>query len=194
MQNVNPPDIPKEAECLYDEAEVDFAIDRLAVRMALDLQDANPILVCVMNGGLPFTAALMRRFAFPLELDYIHAVRYRGGKAAVDKVETPQGGELDVRVNLERNVTERVVVLADDVLDRGTTLESIAERVVRAGAARVYTAVLVNKRVPGRTFTADYVALDAPDRYLIGGGMDCGGWFRNLGGIYALPDEEGTLR
>ena len=42
---------------------------------------------------------------------------------------------------------------------------------------------------PGRTFTADYAALDAPDRYLIGCGMDFGGWFRNLGGIYALPDD-----
>lgn len=190
MENVDPPDIPKEAECLYDEAEVDFAIDRLAVRMALDLQGANPILVCVMNGGLPFTAALMRRFAFPLELDHVHAVRYRGGKAAARKAEVPQGGRLEVRVNLARNVRERVVVLADDVLDRGTTLESLAERVAQAGAARVYTAVLVNKKVPGRTFTADYAALDAPNRYLIGGGMDCGGWFRNLGGIYALPDEE----
>lgn len=194
MQNVNPPDIPKQAECLYDEAEVDSAIDRLAVRMALELQCANPILVCVMNGGLPFTAALMRRFAFPLELDYVHAVRYRGGNAAADDVEVPQGGELEVRVNLARGVKDRVVVLADDVLDRGTTLESIAERVARAGAARVYTSVLVNKKVPGRTFTADYVALDAPNRYLIGGGMDCGGWFRNLGGIYALPGEQETAR
>ena len=194
MQNVGPPNIPDDAECLYDEAEVDLAIDRLAVRMALELQDANPILVCVMNGGLPFTAALMRRFAFPLELDYVHAVRYRGGKAASGKVEVPHGGELEVRVNLIRSVTGRVVVLADDVLDRGTTLESIAERVVRAGAARVYTAVLVNKNVQGRTFTADYAALDAPNRYLIGGGMDCGGWYRNLGGIYALPDEEETAR
>lgn len=194
MQNVDPPDIPKGAERLYDEAEVDFAIDRLAVRMALELQDANPILVCVMNGGLPFTAALMRRFAFPLELDYVHAVRYRGGKAASDNVEAPQGGELEVRVNLGRNVKARVVVLADDVLDRGTTLECIVERVVRAGAARVYSAVLVNKKVAGRTFSADYAALDAPDRYLIGGGMDCGGWYRNLGGIYALPDEEEAAR
>ena len=194
MQNVDPPNIPDDAECVYDEAEVDLAIDRLAVRMALELQDANPILVCVMNGGLPFTAALMRRFAFPLELDYVHAVRYRGGKALADQVEAPQGGELEVRVNLARNVTDRVVVLADDVLDRGTTLESIAKRVVRAGAARVYTAVLVNKKVPGRTFTADYAALDAPNRYLIGGGMDCGGWFRNLGGIYALPDADETAR
>ena len=194
MQNDNPPDIPQEAECLYNEAEVGFAIDRLAVRMALDLQDARPILVCVMNGGLPFTAALMRRFAFPLELDHVHAVRYRGGNVASNKVEAPQSGELEVRVDLVRNVRQRVVVLADDVLDRGTTLESIADRVMRAGAMRVYTAVLVNKKVPGRTFAADFAALDAPDRYLIGGGMDCGGWFRNLSGIYALPEAQETAR
>ena len=194
MPIVSPPDIPRHAERLYDEAEVDFAIDRLAVRMALELQDARPILVCVMNGGLPFAAALMRRFAFPLELDYVHAARYRGGAALSGALEMPHGGELEVRVDLARDVTDRTVVLADDVLDRGTTLESIAAMVAGAGAARVYTAVLVNKKVPGRTFAADYAALDAPDRYLIGCGMDCGGWFRNLDGIYALPDDGEVAR
>ena len=189
MPIVNPPDILRQAERLYDEAEVEFAIDRLAVRMALDLQDARPILVCVMNGGLPFAAALMRRFAFPLELDYVHAMRYRGGAAVSGTLRTPRRGDLQVRVDLARDVTDRTVVLADDVLDRGTTLEEIAARVAQAGAAQIYTAVLVNKKVSGRTFRADYVALDAPDRYLIGCGMDLGGWYRNLGGIYALPHE-----
>lgn len=183
------PDLLGDAERLYDASEVDDAIDRLAVRMTIDLQDVQPILVCVMNGGLPFTAALMRRFAFPLELDYVHAVRYRGGSAVSAKVEAPRGGELEVRVDLTRDVAGRVVVLADDVLDRGTTLARVAERISKAGAARVYTAVLVNKRVPGRAFVADYVALDAPNRYLVGAGMDCDGWFRNLNGIYALPDQ-----
>ena len=183
------PDLLGDAERLYDASEVDAAIDRVAVRMTIDLHDVRPILVCVMNGGLPFTAALMRRFAFQLELDYVHAVRYRGGSAVPGKVEVPQGGELEVRVDLTRDVAERVVVLADDVLDRGTTLARVAARISQAGAARVYTAVLINKRVPGRTFAADYVALDAPNRYLVGCGMDCGGWYRNLNGIYALPGQ-----
>ncbi len=191
MPTVSPPDLLRHAECLHDPAEVDFAIDQLAVRMALDLQDARPILVCVMNGGLRFTAALMRRFAFPLELDYVHAIRYRGGTQVAGRVQVPRGGELELRVDMARDVVDRVVVLADDVLDGGTTLSRIAARVARAGAAVVHTAVLVNKQVPGRTFAADYVALDAPDRYLVGWGMDCGGWFRNLDGIYALPDEMG---
>ena len=190
MPNVSPADILRHAERLFDASEVDFAIDRLAVRMGLDLQDTRPILVCVLNGGLPFTAALMRRFAFPLELDYVHAIRYRGGTVASGKVEVPEGGELELRVDLARDVTGRVVVLADDVLDRGTTLARMAARVAQAGAAQVHTAVLVNKKVPERKFTADYVALDAPNRYLIGCGMDCGGWFRNLDGIYALDNED----
>ena len=194
MRIVGPPDILNDAERLYDAAEVDFAIDQLAVRMALDLQHAHPVLVCVMNGGLPFAAALMRRFAFPLELDYVHAVRYRAAPTESGTVEVPRGGELEVRVDLACDVTDRNVVLADDVLDRGTTLERIAARVARAGAARVHTAVLVNKTVPGRTFAADYVALDAPNRYLIGRGMDYNGWFRNLDGIYALPANAAETR
>ena len=90
----------------------------------------------------------MRRFAFPLELDYVHAMRYRGGAAVSGTLRTPRRGDLEVRVDLARDVTDRTVVLADDVLDRGTTLEEIAARVAQAGAAQVRTAVLVNKKVP----------------------------------------------
>ena len=52
-----PPDIDAWGECLYDAEEVRFAIDRVAVRIALDLAEARPMVVCVMNGGLPLTAA-----------------------------------------------------------------------------------------------------------------------------------------
>ena len=185
----DPLDILRHAERLYDQAEVDFAIDQLAVRMALELQDARPILMCVMNGGLPFAAALMRRFAFPLELDYVHARRYRGGAVASGGVDPPRGGELELRVDVVPDMAGRVVVLADDVLDQGVTLARISAEVAQAGAARVYTAVLVNKKIPGRGIDADFAALDAPDRYLVGCGMDCDGWFRNLDGIYALAED-----
>ena len=179
-----PPDIDAWGECLHDAEAVRFAIDQLAVRIALDLADACPVVVCVMNGGLPFTAALLARFAFPLEVDHVHATRYREAAPG----EHPRGAELRVRGAPAHAVKGRHVLLVDDILDEGVTLERLKTLLEDAGAATVRTAVLVDKAVPGRTFAADYAALSAPDRYLVGWGMDHNGWYRNLQAIYALAD------
>lgn len=177
-----PPDVLDRAECLYNAEAVDFAVDQLAVRMTLDLADMEPIVVCIMKGGLPLTAALLKRFSFPLELDYVHATRYRGTR----------GGQIEFRVGPSRDVTDRVVVLVDDVLDEGVTLARIVASFEEAGAASVHTAVLVDKDVPDKVFQANYVGLEAPNRYLVGCGMDYEGWFRNLWSIYALDPVVGA--
>lgn len=179
-----PRDIDAWAECLYDAEAVRFAIDRVAVRIGLDLADARPVVVCVMNGGLPFTAALLARFAFPLEVDHVHAKRYRQAAPG----EHPRGGELSVRAAPAHALEGRNVLLVDDVLDEGATLERLKALVEERGASSIRTAVLVDKAVAGRSFGADYAALSAPDRYLVGWGMDYHGWYRNLQAIYALKD------
>ena len=179
-----PGDIDAWAECLFDAEAVRFAIDRVAVRIALDLADARPVVVCVMTGGLPFTAALLARFAFPLEVDYIHAQRYREAAAG----EHPRGADLCLRVGPAHALEGRNVLLVDDVLDEGVTLAGLRTFVEEQGATAVRTAVLVDKAVSGRALAADYAALAAPDRYLVGWGMDYNGWYRNLQAIYALED------
>ena len=165
--------LPAGAECLYSATEVDFAVDRVAVRLALRLWETRPLVVCLMTGGLPFTADLLRRFHFDLELDYMHLARGPGGVRLLRDLQRPLAG--------------RTVLLVDDVLDEGTTL-SCAQRVVsERQAGEVLTAVLVRKEVPHVT-KADFVALDAPDAFLVGRGMDCNGAFRQLSGIYRLPE------
>ena len=169
--------LPDDARCLFSAAEVDAAVDRVAVQMAVRLWDAHPILVCMMTGGLPFAADLLRRFYFDLELDYIHATRYRG----------PNGGQLRFARPLERSVSGRTVLLVDDVVDKGVTLAAVRTAIAAQGAAEVLTTVLVRKTVANACAKPDYSALDAPDAFLVGRGMDCGGAFRQLSGIYALP-------
>ena len=174
---MNDPDaIIGRADCVFDAATVATAIDRVAVRIALEMTDALPLVVCVMNGGLPFTGQLLQRFEFPLQLDYIHATRYRGTR----------GGDVVFRSELQNEPSNRTVLLVDDVLDEGHTLVAVAEHVRQMGAAVVRTAVLVDKKVDNRPVTADFVALQGPNRYLVGCGMDYNGLFRNLSSIYAL--------
>lgn len=171
--------LPADARRVYTAAEVDAAVDRLAVELAVRLWDAKPIVVCMMTGGLPFTADLLRRFYFDLELDYVHAGRYRGAN----------GGDLRLERPLKRPLTDRTVLLVDDVVDEGVTLAAVRDDLARRDAAEVITAVLVRKAVPNAATGVDYAALEGPNEFLVGRGMDCGGWFRQLSGVYALPAD-----
>lgn len=168
------------AELLVAPMAVQRAIDQVAVRLALRLGQANPLLLVVMHGGLPFAAELLKRFAFPLELGYLDVGRY--GAAT-------RGGALRWFAEPRFTLAGRNVLVVDDVLDRGETLAAIRRWVVDAGAETVVTSVLVDKAVAGsRPVAADYAALVCPDRFLFGCGMDYQGFWRNLPGIYALPD------
>lgn len=167
--------LPAGTRCLFDARTVDAAIDRIAVELAVRLWDAHPVVVCLMNGALVFTADLLRRFYFDLELDHLHFTRYRGR----------EGGALRAVRPLERCVRGRTVLLVDDVLDEGATLRAARDAVADADA--VLAAVLVRKAVPKAVAQADYIALEAPNAFLVGRGMDCDGAFRQLSGIYSLP-------
>lgn len=168
--------LPPGARCVFEAAEVDAAVDRLAVRLAVRLWDARPVLVCLMTGGLPFTADLLRRFYFDVELDYMHLTRYQGVR----------GGAVRVLRDLDRSLAGRTVLLVDDVLDEGLTLRAAQDAVAVRGAAEVVTAVLVRKEVSNAVARADYEALVASNEFLVGRGMDCDGAYRQLSGIYSL--------
>lgn len=169
--------LPRGSRCLFDTRTVDQAVDRVAVELALALWDARPVVVCLMNGGLPFTADLLRRFYFDLELDYIHLARYA----------QQRGGEVRVLRKMDRVLEGRTVLLVDDVLDEGHTLLAAQRFVAAAGARETVTTVLVRKNVPEPAAVADFAALEAPNEFLVGRGMDCDGAFRQLSGIYTLP-------
>ena len=168
-----------EADCLFTQAQVRAALDRMAAEITLRLRDANPLVLCVVNGGVITCGALLERLDFPLRQDYLHATRYRSGTSghAVEWLrhpKTPLSGEC--------------VLVVDDILDEGWTLAAILEHCRALGAREVLAAVLVDKRhdrkAPGAR--ADFIGLQAPDRYLFGYGMDYHEYWRNAPGIFAV--------
>ena len=165
------------ADCIYSAAEVTAAIDRLAVRLTVALAEADPLLICVLNGGLPFTGALMQRLQFPLTLSYVHVGRYG---------DETSGGELTWHARPQADLAGRHVLLTDDILDEGITLTALEDWCLSQGASAVSTAVLLEKGNGGR---ATFAALPCPDRYVFGWGMDFEGYWRNLPAIYALDQS-----
>jgi hypoxanthine phosphoribosyltransferase len=171
----------RRAEVLVSAEEVQRAIDRVAVRLALALHGTNPLVLVVMHGGLPYAGEILKRLSCPLELGYVHVSRYRGAT---------RGGSLRWHHQPDYDLRQRTVLLLDDVLDQGETLAALCRWAEQGGAGRVLTTVLVDKQVEmPRSSTVDYAALTCPDRYLFGCGMDFRGYWRNLPAIYALPPD-----
>ncbi|WP_313517609.1 hypoxanthine-guanine phosphoribosyltransferase [Pseudomonas sp.] len=169
-----------EADCLHSEAEVEAAIAQMALTINAELAERNPVVFCVMNGGLIFSGKLLPKLNFPLELSYLHATRYRNQTS---------GGELFWKAKPEISFMDRDVLIIDDILDEGHTLAAIIDFCRHAGAANVHTAVLVDKdhdRKARPDLKADYVGLSCVDRYVFGYGMDYKGYWRNAAGIYAV--------
>lgn len=167
-----------EADCLYDKQAVEQALDAMAAAMHEKLHDMDPLMLCVVTGGIIPMGHLMTRLHFPLQVDYIHATRYQGETS---------GGALKWLVKPNFALKDRVVVIVDDVLDKGITLAELINYCKAEGAGQVYSAVLVEK-VQQRPFDieADFIGLKTENRYLFGFGMDYKSYLRNADGIYAV--------
>src|SRR5699024_12231131 len=125
-----------DADCLITKAEIDAAYDRMAEEITRDLAELDPILMCVMLGGIQATVELGKRLSFPFELDYLHATRYRGETTS---------GELVWKVSPGLRLEGRHVLIVDDIIDEGHTLAAILNSIEGQGVASVHTAMLLLK-------------------------------------------------
>ncbi|MEI7430153.1 MAG: hypoxanthine-guanine phosphoribosyltransferase [Betaproteobacteria bacterium] len=169
------------AELIHSAETVATAVTRVAGEITAKLSETNPLLLCVMSGGVPFAGQLMTQLLFPLEFDYMHVTRYG---------QETSGGALSWRSAPRTSVEGRTVLVLDDILDEGVTLAAIVERMMELGAKACYTAVATDKdNGKIKPIKADFVALSVPDRFVFGYGMDVRGQFRNLPAIYAMKEE-----
>ena len=166
---------------LLPEQAVAERVEALAQVIAPQIDD-DTIAVCVLTGGLWFAADLMRGLArhgrHPL-FDALWLSSY------ADERET--SGHVELRSPPQRPVGGRQVLLIDDVLDSGLSLAEARRLMLKAGAGHVLTAVFARKPSPNqRAVEADFVAWEAPARFLVGYGMDHAGRLRGLPCVGAL--------
>lgn len=180
---LEPQQVLQRAELVFDTADIDSAIDKLAQRLTERLGDTAPLVLCVMQGGLMFTGKIMSLLPLDAEFDYIHATRY-GNNTTGDAIEW--------LAYPKKPLLNRTVLILDDILDEGYTLAAIEQYCRDQGAEEVISAVLLQKKhdrvKPG--MHCDFVALDVDDRYVFGYGMDYKGKLRHLNKIYALQPRE----
>lgn len=169
------------AEILLDEAAVARVVDDLAARIAPTIDDQT-VAICLLTGGLWFTADLTRALARRgrhVRFDALWLASYGDGRTSRGRIET--------RAGCQRSVEGLRVLLLDDVFDTGLSLAEGIRALKAQGAATVLTAVFARKPWPEpRALTPDFVGWEAPARYLVGYGMDSAGAWRGLPDIRAL--------
>ena len=171
------------ADLLFSQSETEQAIQRMACEISEEMHALNPLCITVLNGGLVTSGKLLTLLNFPLQSSYIHATRYRN---------STNGHDIEWKALPDQPLLNRNILIIDDILDEGVTLQAIINLCVKEGAKTVRTAVLLEKTHNRKAYPdlkADYTGLIVEDRYVFGFGMDYQGYWRNAAGIFALKGK-----
>ena len=160
--------------------EINTAICRIAAEINRDLADKNPIFLCVLNGAFMFAADLYKEINIYSEITFIRLKSY-DGMATTGHVKSISG--------LHEDITGRTVVVLEDIVDTGYTMKSILEQLKEKGAGEIRIATLLYKPEALKVdLKLDYVALEIPNAFIVGYGLDYDEQGRNLKDIYVIAD------
>ena len=164
--------------------EIEAAIDRLAEKVNADFEGSGevPILLCVLNGAIMFTAAMMKRLRFKAELVSIKLSSYQG---------TSSTGTVLIPIGLTSPVVGRKVIIIEDIVDTGNTIVALKEMLLSKGAKEVrICAMLMKPEVYAKETVLDYVGMKIPNAFIVGYGLDYDELGRNLPDIYVVDEPQ----
>ncbi len=170
------------ARILFDEAAIARRLDQIAAQITNDYRDRELTVIAILNGSLIFMADLLRRIPLPLKLDCLSVASYHGG--------TKSAGEVVFRQVALPDVQGRHILLLDDILDSGRTLDAIRWKLEEAKPLSIRVCVLLEKKIPRATpVQADYIGFEIGNEFVVGYGLDYMERYRNLPCIGVLRSE-----
>jgi hypoxanthine phosphoribosyltransferase len=165
-----------ELESRFSAEDIAAAVERVAGEVSADYPRETPLLVGILTGSFIFLADLVRAMTIEVEIDFIRARSYGKG--------TVSSGAVEITKDIEHDVTGRSVVLVEDILDTGLTLDFVADRVKAGHPAEVKTCSLLVRE--GAT-PPDYMGLWIPQGFVVGYGIDYAERYRGLQDIKSVP-------
>ena len=167
---------------LLSEEEIKARVQELGDQLYDAFHDKNPLFVGVLKGCFIFMADLVRAAQLKSELEFIGVSSYQNG--------TKSSGVVQITRDLQEDINGRDVIIVEDILDSGNTLEFLKKYLMAKGAASVTIVTLLDK--PARrekTITADYAGFVVPDEFVVGYGLDYAQQYRNMPYIGVLKPE-----
>ena len=159
---------------------ISAAIDEVAEKMNKDFEgcDDIPVLLCVLNGSIMYMGELMQRLRFNCQIVSIKLTSYEG---------TSTTGRVKQAMGLTSNIKGRRVIIVEDIVDTGNTIVELKEILADAGASETYVCTMLHKpEAYKKDAKLDYVAMEIPNEFIIGFGLDYNELGRNLKDIYVL--------
>lgn len=168
----------KEFVVSIPEEKILAEVERLAAQISCDLEGKNPLFLAVLNGSFVFAADLFRRITIPSEISFVKLASYQG---------TETTGVVKRMIGLSENVKGRTVVVVEDIVDTGYTMQKLLKDLAACDPEAIHVCSLLLK--PGKLkvkLDLKYVALEIPDDFIVGYGLDYDGFGRNLRDIYTV--------
>ena len=168
--------------CLISREDISRRVKELAGDLNRDYQDCDPVLVGVLKGAFIFLADLVRELRFPVEIDFVRLASYGDSTSPISEVKITK----DVELNLEG----RDVLIVEDIVDLGHTLNFLKQHLTMQHPRSVKICTLVDKRERRQVeVPLDYVGFVVEKGFLVGYGLDCGEKMRTLPEIYTLEKD-----
>ena len=167
-------------EPFITEEAIQREVTRIAFEMNRDLASKDPIFLGILNGAFMFASDLYKQLDFPCQITFLKLASYSG---------TQSTGSVKQLIGINRELKERVVVVLEDIVDTGVTLETIIRQLSGFEPAEIKVATFLHKpEATVKEVKLDYVGMQIPNNFILGYGLDYEGYGRNFRDIYQLVD------
>ena len=162
--------------------EIDVAVQKMVLDIANELQDEVPVFIGVLNGSFMFVSDFVKAYPKPCEITFIKLASYEGVKSTED---------IQRLIGLTQNLTGRTVVILEDIIDSGNTLEEVHRIFDNEGVKKMIIATLFHKPdAYKKDFKMHYVGIEIPNKFIVGYGLDYDGLGRDLPEVYQIKTTE----
>lgn len=159
---------------------IDSATQRVADKINIDTKDENPLFLIILNGAFMFAADLLKKVSVDCNISFVKLASYSGTQSTSVVTEL---------IGLNEDLNGRSVVIVEDIIDTGKTLEVLLKRLKEHNAGKVRIASLLFKPHAFKCdYPIDYVGIEIPNDFIVGYGLDYDGFARNLPDIYKIVE------
>lgn len=167
-------------EPFITEEQIQHEVSRIAAEVNKDLADKDPIFLGILNGAFMFASDLFKQLHFPCQITFLKLASYSG---------TQSTGSVKQLIGINRDLKDRVVVVLEDIVDTGVTLETIIRQLSGYQPKEIRVATFLHKpKATIKEVKLNYVGLEIPNDFIVGYGLDYDGYGRNFKEIYQLVD------